>query len=84
MNMMIASGAARTRTVIVEKLPPPAKLFGRALQGISKRGVAAAELPSLRLLRPNVALDPEQIGRYARVCGFISEHGAPLTQRTST
>jgi acyl dehydratase len=79
MNMMLDPGAARTRTVIVANLPPPAKLYGRALQGIFKRGAAAAELPSLRLVRPNVPLDPEQIGRYARVCGFIPEHGVPLT-----
>ena len=77
--MMLASGAARMRTVIVDTLPPPAKLYGRALQGIFKRGVGAAELPSLRLVRPKVPLDPEQIGRYARVCGFIPEHGVPPT-----
>jgi acyl dehydratase len=79
MNMMLATGAQRARTVIVATLPPPAKLYGRALQGIFKRGGAAAELPSIRLVRPNVRLDPEQIGRYARVCGFIPEHGVPST-----
>ncbi len=30
-------------------------------------------------MRPSVALDPEQIGRYARVCGFIPEQGVPVT-----
>lgn len=77
--MMLASGAARMRTVIVATLPPPAKLYGRALQGIFKRNAATAELPPLRLVRPNAPLDPEQIGRYARVCGFIPEHGVPST-----
>jgi acyl dehydratase len=73
------SGSSRMRTVILEALPPPAKLYGRALQGIFKRPERVAELPSLRLVRPSVALDPEQIGRYARVCGFIPEQGVPVT-----
>jgi acyl dehydratase len=73
------SGSTRMRTVILESLPPPAKLYGRALQGIFKRAEGVAELPPLRLVRPGVALDPEQIGRYARVCGFIPEQGVPVT-----
>ena len=40
---------------------------------------ATTQLPPLRLVRPAVALDPEPIWRYARVCGFIPEHGVPLT-----
>jgi MaoC like domain len=68
----------RARTVVVETLPPPARLYGRALPGLFKRA-RASELPAMRLVRPAVALDPEQIGRYARVCGFIPEHGVPLT-----
>ena len=70
--------APRARTVIVETLPPPAKLYGRALRGLFKRGLAH-ELPLLRLVRPSVMLDPQQIGRYARVCGFIPEQGVPMT-----
>jgi acyl dehydratase len=73
------SGSPRMRTVILESLPPPAKLYGRALQGIFKRAEGVTELPPLRLVRPSVALDPEQIGRYARVCGFIPEQGVPVT-----
>ncbi|MDB5781852.1 MAG: acyl dehydratase [Caballeronia mineralivorans] len=79
MSMLLPSGSPRMRTVILETLPPPAKLYGRALQGIFKRAGVATELPPLRLVRPSVALDPEQIGRYARVCGFIPEHGVPVT-----
>jgi acyl dehydratase len=79
MSMLLPSGSPRMRTVIVETLPPLAKLYGRALQGIFKRAGVSAELPPLRLVRPNVALDPEQIGRYARVCGFIPEQGVPVT-----
>ena len=74
-----SSNSARMRTVILGALPPPAKLYGRALQGIFKRPEAVDQLPLLRLVRPNVALDPEQIGRYARVCGFIPEQGVPVT-----
>jgi len=73
------SGSPRMRTVILESLPPPVKLYGRALQGIFKRAEGVAELPPLRLVRPSAALDPEQIGRYARVCGFIPEQGVPVT-----
>lgn len=73
------SSSQRMRTVILESLPPPVKLYGRALQGIFKRPERVAELPPLRLVRPGVALDPEQIGRYARVCGFIPEQGVPVT-----
>jgi acyl dehydratase len=75
---MDASPTPRARTIVVETLPQPALLYGRALPGLFKRA-RASELPSLRLVRPNVTLEPEQIGRYARVCGFIPEHGVPLT-----
>ena len=73
--------APRARTVILDTLPPPAKLYGRALRGVFKRGPAPdlPMLPALRLVRPNAVLDVQQIGRYARVCGFIPEHGVPVT-----
>ncbi|CAH2792442.1 MAG: Probable (3R)-hydroxyacyl-CoA dehydratase HtdX [uncultured Caballeronia sp.] len=79
MSMPLPSGSPRMRTVILETLPPPAKLYGRALPGIFKRANAVDQLLPLRLVRPSVALDPEQIGRYARVCGFIPEQGVPVT-----
>ncbi|WP_255631097.1 MaoC/PaaZ C-terminal domain-containing protein [Caballeronia sp. dw_19] len=79
MGMPVPSNSPRMCTVIIESLPPPAKLYGRALQGIFKRADGVVELPPLRLVRPSVALDPEQIGRYARVCGFIPEQGVPVT-----
>ncbi|MFP3624397.1 acyl dehydratase, partial [Burkholderia sp. SIMBA_051] len=69
---------ARPKTVVVEPLPAPAKLYARALTGIVKRA-RATQLPALRLVRPAVALDPGPIWRYARVCGFIPEHGVTLT-----
>ena len=73
-----AYGAARPRTVVVEQLPAPAKLYARALSGVIKRG-RPAQLPALRLVRPAAPLEPAAIERYARVCGFIPEHGVPLT-----
>lgn len=75
---MPASPMQRARTVVIDTLPPPAKLYGRALPGIFRRG-RALELPALRLVRPDVLLDAGHIGHYARVCGFIPEHGVPLT-----
>lgn len=73
-----AAGAVRTKTVVIEQLPAPAKLYARALSGLVKRG-RAAQLPALRLVRPAVPLEAAAIERYARVCGFIPEHGVPLT-----
>ncbi len=75
---MHASPMQRARTVVVDTLPPPAKLYGRALPGLFRRG-RTLELPALRLVRPDVLLDAGHIGRYARACGFIPEHGVPLT-----
>ncbi|GAB5099746.1 MaoC family dehydratase [Caballeronia sp. TF1N1] len=75
---MHVSTMPRPRTVVVDTLPSPAKLYGRLLPGLFRRG-HATDLPALRLIRPDVRLDPEHIGRYARVCGFIPEHGVPLT-----
>jgi hypothetical protein len=75
---MSARAMQRPRTVIIDTLPPPAKLYGRALPALFRRA-RAPELPALRLVHPDVRLDAEQIGRYARVCGFIPEHGVPLT-----
>ncbi|HEY2024992.1 MaoC family dehydratase [Paraburkholderia sp.] len=69
---------ARPKTVVVDTLPAPAKLYARALSGVIKRGRDSA-LPALRLVRPTVVLEPGPIWRYARVCGFIPEHGVPLT-----
>jgi acyl dehydratase len=73
-----AASAGRPKTVVIEQLPAPAKLYARALSGILKRG-RETHLPALRLVRPAVALDPGPIWRYSRVCGFIPEHGVPLT-----
>ncbi|HEX3637654.1 MAG TPA: MaoC/PaaZ C-terminal domain-containing protein [Paraburkholderia sp.] len=73
-----AASAGRPKTVVIEQLPAPAKLYARALSGIVKRG-RDTHLPALRLARPAVALDPGPISRYSRVCGFIPEHGVPLT-----
>ena len=70
--------AVRPRTVVIDTLPAPAKLYARALSGIVKRG-RDTQLPPLRLVRPAVALEAGPIWRYARVCGFIPEHGVPLT-----
>jgi acyl dehydratase len=75
---MHAPSLPRARTVVIDTLPPPAKLYGRALPGLFRRP-RAPELPAIRLVRPLVQLDAEHIGRYARVCGFIPEHGVPLT-----
>lgn len=75
---MHAPTMPRARTVVIDTLPPPAKLYGRALPALFRRS-RAPELPAIRLVRPNVKLDAEQVGRYARVCGFIPEHGVPLT-----
>jgi acyl dehydratase len=72
------SGAASPRTVVIQRLPQPATLYGRALSGVFKRG-RAAHLPSLRLVRPAVPLEQAAIDRYARVCGFIPEQGLPFT-----
>jgi acyl dehydratase len=73
-----ARNAMRPRTIAVDTLPPPARLYGRALAGLFKHG-NTAELPALRLVRSAVTLAPDEIARYARVCGFIPEHGVPLT-----
>ncbi|KND59372.1 Acyl dehydratase [Candidatus Burkholderia verschuerenii] len=75
---MHAPTMQRARTVVIETLPPPAQLYGRALPGLFRRQ-RSTQLPALRLVRPSVRLDAEHIGRYARVCGFIPEHGVPLT-----
>ncbi len=75
---MHAPTLQRTRTVVVDALPPPHKLYGRALPALFRRH-RSTQLPALRLLRPDVRLDAEHIGRYAHVCGFIPEHGVPLT-----
>jgi hypothetical protein len=76
--------AARPKTIVLDTLPPPAKLYGRVLSGLLKGRTHQASnrdasLPALRLVRPGVPLDIASIERYARVCGFIPEQGLPLT-----
>ncbi|MBW0450173.1 acyl dehydratase [bacterium M00.F.Ca.ET.228.01.1.1] len=77
-SQLVRHETVRPKTVVVETLPTPARLYARALSGIVKRG-RPAHLPALRLVRPAVALEPGPAWRYARVCGFIPEHGVPLT-----
>ncbi|MBW9106681.1 MaoC/PaaZ C-terminal domain-containing protein [Paraburkholderia phenoliruptrix] len=77
-SQLVPHETVRPKTVVVETLPPPARLYARALSGIVKHG-RPAHLPALRLVRPAVALEPGPAWRYARVCGFIPEHGVPLT-----
>ncbi|MGF6754744.1 MaoC family dehydratase [Paraburkholderia sp. GAS42] len=71
-------GVTRPKTVVIERLPKPATLYGRALSGVIKRG-RATHLPPLRLVRPAVTLEQAEIDRYMRVCGFIPEQGLPFT-----
>ncbi len=79
-----AQYAMRKKTVVIEQLPSPPKLYARALSGIFKswphaqRKTAPLALPALRLVRPAVLLEAAALERYARVCGFIPEHGVPL------
>ncbi|CAM2193339.1 MaoC-like domain-containing protein [Paraburkholderia kururiensis] len=72
------SATRRPKTVVVERVPAPAVLYARALAGLMRRHRVNV-LPALRLVRPAVTLDPLAMERYARVCGFIPEHGVPLT-----
>jgi len=74
-------GAPRPKTVVLSELPPPAKLYARALTGVVKRFQRnlSTDLPALRLVRPAVPLDSVEIERYARVCGFFPEQGIPFT-----
>ncbi|HVE11242.1 MAG TPA: MaoC/PaaZ C-terminal domain-containing protein [Paraburkholderia sp.] len=76
----------RKKTILLDALPAPHKLYARALPGLFKRwkrsaphGAQGAALPALRLVRSAVPLDAGMLERYARVCGFIPEHGIPLT-----
>jgi acyl dehydratase len=71
-------GAPRAKTVVLPELPKPYVLYGRAATGVIKRN-RAVQLPALRYVRPAVPLDGVAIDRYARVCGFIPDHGVPLT-----
>lgn len=67
------------RTVIVD---PPPSTAAMILGALRKRGAASAAidaLPPLIMVRSHVVLDPAPIARYARVCGFVREHGVPLT-----
>jgi acyl dehydratase len=68
----------RVKTVVVENVPAPHVLYARVMSGLMKRN-RAAQLPASRLVIPAATLDPVAIERYARVCGFIPEHGVPLT-----
>ncbi|HEY3596323.1 MAG TPA: MaoC/PaaZ C-terminal domain-containing protein [Paraburkholderia sp.] len=77
--------ATRKQTIVLEQLPAPATLYARALSGVFKGWPRAPlkmslpALPGLRLVRPAASLDAAALERYARVCGFIPEHGVPLT-----
>ncbi|TDN70571.1 MaoC/PaaZ C-terminal domain-containing protein [Paraburkholderia sp. BL10I2N1] len=73
-----AVGSTRPKTVVIERLPKPAALYGRALSGLVKRG-REAPLPPVCFVRPAVTLEEAAIDRYARVCGFIPEQGMPFT-----
>jgi acyl dehydratase len=73
-----AVGSTQLKTVVIEHLPKPAALYGRALSGLLKRG-REAPLPPLRFVRPSVTLEEAALDRYARVCGFIPEQGMPFT-----
>jgi acyl dehydratase len=66
--------------VRVEELPavPEARLLRRALAG-AMRGAGPAELSGTELLVRGVAVDPDHLRRYARVCGFRLSDALPAT-----
>jgi acyl dehydratase len=70
--------ARRAKVVLVERVPAPHVLYARVLAGLLKRN-RPVQMPALRLVRPAATLERDALDHYARVCGFIPEHGVPLT-----
>ena len=68
-------------TAAIERFDAPlssAALVGGALRGMLRGKGGEVVLPQ-RALRREVVLEAEAVGAYARLCGFSSEQGVPIT-----
>ncbi|MDR3399734.1 MAG: MaoC/PaaZ C-terminal domain-containing protein [Pandoraea sp.] len=70
--------ATGQRAIDVTRLPSPLHLYLRALLS-ARKSARAQPLPPLAFERRNIALDANDIARYARLCGFSDAHGVPPT-----
>jgi acyl dehydratase len=67
------------KTIQINKPAHPARMYVGALLSSTKRPGAIKALPKVTYVRPKVVLDADEIAAYAKVCGFKSEHGVPVT-----
>jgi acyl dehydratase len=72
------SSATGRKAIDVTHLPSPLHLYLRALLS-ARKPARAQSLPPLAFEHRNVALDANDIARYARLCGFSDAHGVPPT-----
>lgn len=67
------------KTIEITQPASTAALYFGALRGGGKKGAAVQALPALTFVQPAVTLDARHLAQYAKVCGFTSEHGVPIT-----
>lgn len=66
-------------TQIIERLPSATAVLLAGLRTLARSSPAHPTLPSRRLLRPEVAIDPGHLAEYRRLCGFGEVQGIPPT-----
>jgi acyl dehydratase len=64
-----------TREIVLEGPPDLRRIYATAAL---KRGADRDRLPELRVLRPGVSVDSDNLVRYARACGFTLTERLPL------
>lgn len=66
-------------TLIVDRPPSSIAVLLAGLTTIARSAPAYPTLPSRRLLRPEVTIDPGHLAEYRRLCGFAETQGTPPT-----
>ncbi|PKZ42291.1 hypothetical protein CYJ76_03070 [Kytococcus schroeteri] len=62
---------------LLDAVPSPVSLFGRAVRARGRSTVCADDLPSRRLVVAEAGWTPGELAAYSRLCGF--RYGAPVS-----
>lgn len=67
------------QTLQLDARPSPMSQYVAAFFANARKVRPAAELPGLKIVRPEVKLSERHVARYAQICGFKPSQGVPAT-----
>ncbi|WP_374928904.1 MaoC family dehydratase [Kytococcus sedentarius] len=73
------AGAADLEVELLDAVPSPVSLFGRALRAKGRSTLSSDDLPATRLVVPDAGWTTRELAAYARLCGYPLGGPVPST-----